>query len=451
MAEQRVNQYLTTNMKNNIVQHLLKNSQGGVLRKGAVCEAAEAFAVNRKTISRLWKAATEMMENGEPAHMVGKVKGYKRGEKKKVDEVKVRSLSVLERSSYRVMAPKLGVSKTTICRWVKDKQLRPHTSAIKPHLTDLNKLARLKWCLSQLQPNIIARTVAFNEMRNVVHIDEKWFYLTKSADRYYLLPDEEEPQRSCRSKRFITKVMFLCAVGRPHFGPNGETLFDGKLGIFPFTEMVPAQRNSKNRPRGTLETKPIPAVTQAVTREWLINKIIPAIHSKWPTSASKEIYIQQDNAKPHISTTDPEFEEAANSNGFKIQLICQPPNSPDTNILDLGFFRAIQSLKDKKACSNVDELLQNVSMAYEELTPQTLNKVFLTLQSVLSEILEVQGGNNYKIPHMNKDRLERIGALPNVLEVEERVVRDVLEYLALPQNNDGSSYDIGDLATAFGY
>ncbi|XP_042028358.1 uncharacterized protein LOC121775342 [Salvia splendens] len=389
MAEQRVNQYLTTNMKNNIVQHLLKNNQGGVLRKGAVCEAAEAFGVNRKTISRLWKAATEMMENGEPAHMVGKVKGYKRGEKKTVDEVKVRSLSVLERSSYRVMAPKLGVSKTTICRWVKDKQLRPHTSAVKPHLTDLNKLARLKWCLSQLQSNIIAGKVAFNEMRNVVHIDEKWFYLTKSVDRYYLLPGEEEPPRSCRSKRFITKVMFLCAVSSQHFGPNGVTLFDGKIGIFPFTEMVPAQRSSRNRPRGTSETKPIPAVTQAVIREWLINKIIPAIHSKWPTSASKEIYIQQDNAKPHISTADPE---------------------------------AIQSLKDKKACNNVDELLQNVSMAYEELTPQTLNKVFLTLQSVLSEILEVQGGNNYKIPHMTKDRLERIGALPNVLEVEERCV-----------------------------
>ena len=108
-------------------------------------------------------------------------------------------------------------------------------------------------------------------------------------------------------------------------------------------------------------------------------------------------------------------------------------------------------MKDKKPCNNVDELLQNVREAYEELTPQTLNKVFLTLQSVLTEILEVKGGNNYKIPHMNKDRLERIGALPNVLEVEERVVRDVLEYLALPQNNDGSSYDIADLATAFGY
>ncbi|XP_047961430.1 uncharacterized protein LOC125206185 [Salvia hispanica] len=451
MEQQRVNQYLSTNMKNNIVQHLLKNSEGGVLRKGAVYEAAEAFGVNRKTISRLWKAATAMMENGEPAHMVGKVKGYKRGEKTTVDEERVRTLSVLERSTYRVMAPKLGVSKMTICRWVKEGQLKPHTSAVKPHLTEVNKLARLKWCLSQLQPNISsAGKVAYNEMRNVVHIDEKWFYLTKSADRYYLLPDEEEPHRSCKSKRFITKVMW-CAVSRPHFGPNGETLFDGKLGIFPFTEILPAKRSSKNRPRGTLETKPIPAVTQEMTREWLITKIIPAIHSKWPTSACKEIYIQQDNAKPHISTTDPQFEEAANSNGFKIQLICQPPNSPDTNILDLSFFRAIQSLKDKKPCNNVDELLQNVREAYEELTPQTLNKVFLTLQSVLTEILEVKGGNNYKIPHMNKDRLERIGALPNVLEVEERVVRDVLEYLALPQNNDGSSYDIGALATAFGY
>lgn len=58
---------------------------------------------------------------------------------------------------------------------------------------------------------------------------------------------------------------------------------------------------------------------------------------KWPEGASKEIYIQQDNAKPHVKNSDPDFRAAANQNGFNITLVQQPPNSPDMNINDLGF------------------------------------------------------------------------------------------------------------------
>ena len=148
---------------------------------------------------------------------------------------------------------------------------------------------------------------------------------------------------------------------------------------------------------------------------------------------------------------DPEFEDVANSDGFKIQLICQPANSPDTNILDLGFFRAIQTLQHEKPCSTVDELLGNVYSSYEELSPQTLNKVFLSLQACLTQILIFRGGNNYKVPHINKDRLERTEGLPNALDVDEKLVRDVLEYLQLPENNAGGAYDIGPLSTAFGF
>ena len=66
-------------------------------------------------------------------------------------------------------------------------------------------------------------------------------------------------------------------------------------------------------------------------------------------------------------------------------------------------------------------------------------------------MLEVRGGKNYKLPHMNKDKLERTYGLPDVLEVEERMVREVLDYLARPKNNDGAFRDIGELVTAFGY
>ena len=54
------------------------------------------------------------------------------------------------------------------------------------------------------------------------------------------------------------------------------------------------------------------------------------------------------------------FCEAAKQEGFDICLICQPPNSPDFNILDLGFFRAIQSIQYKKQVKTVEGLIPAV-------------------------------------------------------------------------------------------
>ncbi|GAA0139660.1 hypothetical protein LIER_01160 [Lithospermum erythrorhizon] len=94
-------------------------------------------------------------------------------------------------------------------------------------------------------------------MYDRVVIDEKWFYMSQESEKYYLLPNENEPYRTCKSKRFISKVMFLAAVARPLFDLSGNVLFDGKIGIFPFIVTNPAKKNNKNRAAGTLVTKPI--------------------------------------------------------------------------------------------------------------------------------------------------------------------------------------------------
>jgi hypothetical protein len=51
------------------------------------------------------------------------------------------------------------------------------------------------------------------------------------------------------------------------------------------------------------------------------------------------------------------FCEAAKQGGFDIELICQPPNSLDFNILDLGFFRAIQAIQYTKVAKIVQKLV----------------------------------------------------------------------------------------------
>ncbi|KAF0747407.1 hypothetical protein AaE_007741 [Aphanomyces astaci] len=90
---------------------------------------------------------------------------------------------------------------------------------------------------------------------DTVHIDEKWFYMTRIKRMFYLAPGEKPPHRKCKSKRFITKVMFLSAVARPRWNNNTGEWFDGKLRTWHFTEMAPAMRSSRNRPAGTMELK----------------------------------------------------------------------------------------------------------------------------------------------------------------------------------------------------
>ena len=92
----------------------------------------------------------------------------------------------------------------------------------------------------------------------------------------------------------------MTAIARPRWDSEGNVTFSGKIGIWPFVKEVPAQRRSDNRPRGTIETKSI-KVDRKVMREFLIEKVLRAIQAVWPESdAGQTIYIQQDNAKPHI-------------------------------------------------------------------------------------------------------------------------------------------------------
>ena len=101
----------------------------------------------------------------------------------------------------------------------------------------------------------------------------------------------------------------------------------------------PAKRSSVNRRAGTIEIKPITHITREVIQKFMVENVLPAIKAKWPIEdMHKPIYIVQDNAPSHVHVDDPIFCEAAQQGGWDIRLKCQPPNSPDLNILDLGVF-----------------------------------------------------------------------------------------------------------------
>jgi hypothetical protein len=256
-----------------------------------------------------------------------------------------------------------------------------------------------------------------------VHIDEKWFFVTMKMLRVYLTEGEFGPVRRVQHKEHIEKVMFLSAIARPRYDENGTCIFDGKIGIWPFVKSVQALRSSVNRPAGTWETKCV-KVTKEVYAAMVIDKVIPAIRAKWP-EGNKTVYIQHDNASSHFKNDYVPFVTAGKELGRNISLTPQPANSPDTNVNDLGFFRALQARQwDSVVQATHDKyaLIEAVTAAYDAFDPRLINFNFLTLSTCLEEIIKSHGDNLYKIPHIGKESLERLNQLPVRIAASEEAI-----------------------------
>jgi len=95
----------------------------------------------------------------------------------------------------------------------------------------------------------------------------------------------------------------------------------------------------------------------------------------------------------------------------------------------LDIFNAIQSLQYKESPNSVDELVKAVEKSFEAFSAVKSNRIFLTLQKCMIEIMKKRGCHKYKIPHMKKERLERQGQLPMQLKCDATLVQDIVEYL----------------------
>ena len=92
--------------------------------------------------------------------------------------------------------------------------------------------------------------------------------------------------------------------------------------------------------------KSMDSITADQYCDTLIDHVLPAIKTKWPGNLSDtRIKIQQDSARPHIAPSDKEFLHKTFEMRLNVDLVFQPPNSPDLNVLDLGFFNTIQSIQ----------------------------------------------------------------------------------------------------------
>ena len=106
-----------------------------------------------------------------------------------------------------------------------------------------------------------------------------------------------------------------------------------------------------------------------------------------------------------------------------IVVVTQPAQSPDLNVLDLGFFRSLQSRVHSSSTNNMAELIDEVERMYWEYDAITMERVWQSLFNVYNSILQVGGGNEYKLPHLNKARAQRDGTLKRSVEVHKAALR----------------------------
>ena len=414
---------LTGKERQNVVTRLLWELKDGhrnaKFAPGVLTAVAEEFHVSHHTIRRVWKRAVQNFEDPNVRQLrASPLKARNCGRKKKWnrDEVRdaIKAIPLHRRRTIRALAAALGIPSTTLFMMTKKKTddddeepvIIPCTSALKPALTPHHKLLRCEYAMEKLNDDLM-----YDDFYQSVHVDEKWFFISEKQLRLYIVPGEEIPNRTCQNKDHILKVMFLCALARPRFAPNGECLFDGKIGMFPLIETVVAQRGSVHRPRGTLITRSV-NVTKDRYREIMLTKVVPAIKDRWPCR-NRNIVIQQDGASSHIDEDDPAFVAEATMGLWNISLQTQPPKSPDLNILDLSFFRALQSYQWRSGFANtIEELVVQVQQAYELFPPRSIDFSFLTLQCCIDDILGIYGDNDYSIRHMGKEALLRAGRLP---------------------------------------
>ena len=69
----------------------------------------------------------------------------------------------------------------------------------------------------------------------------------------------------------------------------------------------------------------------------------------------------------------------------------------------------------------MEKLVETVGTCFNRLHWTKMNNNFLTLQKVMEYIILCDGNNDYKMPHISKEKLERTGQLPMSIKILEKV------------------------------
>ncbi|OWY98043.1 LOW QUALITY PROTEIN: hypothetical protein PHMEG_00031292 [Phytophthora megakarya] len=277
-----------------------------------------------------------------------------RGQRLTVQEVAelVLAVPLYQRQTQRAVSAASGILRTTLHRFLADGSLRRASSQVKPTLTPAHNTKCLQWALAYIGIPL-------------VHVDEERLHFYKETTTYYFTAAEQLSYSCCPNKKYIGKVMFVGSGGKTPLRISRNQHFDGKLGIWLIVEQKEAVRTSISRPKGTVINKSV-SMTRKLYRKFLIDMVSLKSELSYQLHISylniikclifileyvqgSTVFVQQDNAGPHVLENDDEMEEVVKLEVWNIKMRCQPPRSPDVNMLDLGYFSSNKALQYKNA------------------------------------------------------------------------------------------------------
>ena len=413
---------LTTEQKWSILAKalLVVDTDTWNFRRGTLKPLAEEFKITGKTITKILNEWRQQVDNGHLYQTLAPhTTGHGLAHSKLTDDIHFSLFSYIYehhgRCTWRELEAFLAAeghpaSLSTIFRWLYDAHIQALNIHVKPYLNELQRMRRLRYALMQIN-KIDANHYFFHDGKGVLHLDEKWFFMTKPVQSVKVLPGQEDMIEwpATQHKEHIPKLMFLCCIGRP----DPETQFNGKGFLSPFAEMVPAVRDSKNRNAGTLEIKSI-NVTAAVYLDKVIGPdgLLDTIKRNHPDWHGKRIIIQQDGATPHTGQHNVEkMNKAGKKDGWKIEFWTQPAQSPDLNFLDLCFFWSLCKRVDKLkyGVKNLTEFAPLVAQAFTEYDSETIDRCFGCWCANVLEVIKHDGCNKYKVAHTGVRKRQAAG------------------------------------------
>ena len=425
-----------------VALYLESELRNGILPYGAKTRAFRKFNLgSEQIVRRLWTKAEAVLASGQSLTLENmkshiKTRSGHRRDPAAIQEM-IREAPMSSRKTYRCLAKNLDgkVSHGTLYRMSKRGELWTKKVSKKPLLTEQHKLTRLSFALSLVDHD----TGIFSSMMDRVHIDEKLFKVDGGARNYILVPGEAPPVCVTRHKGYMKQIMVLAAATRPRLLNNGE-YWNGLIGVWPFGKMVEAKRSSINRDAGTLEFKPSECNRASVTR-MLIDEIIPAIRMLTPKNVGGLVTIQQDNAPPHVTDGGAHIPElvkvmAGGRGRLGIRIEQQPAQSPDFNVFDLGLFNSMDKAREQEDVSNEEELFAEVERVFWDLSPVTVDSVWLSLQLALLGSMEVDGGNHNMVRHTAKAKRKKEGNLEENVRVSKNLMRRAKKQIKIHKNKN---------------
>ena len=182
-------------MKRRIANKILEAQRDGNLPMCTFVNLAREFGVHKTTIGRIYKDVQQQRSNGLCIDVRSKKIGKIGPKSRDYSDEWLQSVPLEFRTTKRSFAGYLKISHVTIHRMKMRGIIRSHTSSNHPRLTDTHKIKRMQWVLGHILHASVNRQLRFQPMLNVIHIDEKWFYLNSKTRRFYLLPREDGPHR----------------------------------------------------------------------------------------------------------------------------------------------------------------------------------------------------------------------------------------------------------------